>query len=67
MRPRYRSSYKAPAIDGPKARQNAQIVLQNARHLDNITPESLAHSWGLKPATAAEMIAVERIRRAANG
>jgi hypothetical protein len=53
-----------PAIDGEKARRNARALLRNARSLDNITPESLSRSWGLKLATAEAMLAQERARRA---
>ena len=54
---------KAPAIDGPKARAAAQRLLLNARTLDNLTVESLAHSWGLKLDTAEAMLAAEKARR----
>ena len=58
-----RLSRKAPAIDGPKAKAAARNLLLNARTLDNLTPESLAASWGLKLETAEAMLAEARADR----
>lgn len=48
---------KRPAIDSPLARQNAMLFLcaPNA-DLANITAETLAHRYRLKPATARYML-----------
>jgi hypothetical protein len=60
---RKRYGYTPPAIDGPKARANATLLLTRARSLERITAASLAHSCRLKLPTAEKMLAQELARR----
>jgi hypothetical protein len=50
--------------DGPKALRRARKLLLEARHLNNLTAESLARGCGLHEATAAKLIEEEAQRRA---
>lgn len=63
MRQRRRYARTPPAIDGPKAKFGARLLLLNARTLDNLTAESFAHSWGLNLETAEQMLAEARADR----
>jgi hypothetical protein len=57
-------SYSPPGTDSPRAKANAVLFLVGARSLDNVTAQSLAHTYRLKPATAEQLLWQEVQRRA---
>jgi hypothetical protein len=61
---RFGSSFKPGRLDGEKARRRASQLLLNTRVLDHLTIEQVARTCGLSTATAAEMMAAEKARRA---
>jgi hypothetical protein len=64
MRPRrFFSSYQAPGVDSMRAKANAITFLINARTLEHVTAEEVAHRYRLKPATASTLLASEMMRR----
>jgi hypothetical protein len=56
-------SYKMPGIDTPRAKASALMFLTNARSIDGVTADRLAHAHRLKPLTAERMLADEQARR----
>ena len=58
-----RFARKPPGIDSAKSKAQATLFLTRARSLEHVTPETLAHTCRLKPATAAKMLGEARERR----
>lgn len=59
--------YQPPGVDSARARANATLFLCGAVSVEEVTTETLAHQYRLKPKTAEYLLIRERQRRAANG